>query len=115
MTTLARVSRRVQTATPQSALAVPALPEHPPAPGRLPRDDHGYHNGLASPGRHLERHPRQPIAAQLVLWFNAAPVAGGTMTPSHLGAAARPGFGGLQPAVRGAFKLWGELRLAAVC
>ena len=85
MTTLARVSRRVQTAAPQPALVVPALPERPSAPGRLPRDDHGYHNGLASPGRHLERHPRQPIVVQLVLWFKAAPVVGGAMTPSHLG------------------------------
>jgi hypothetical protein len=97
MTTLARVSRRVQTATPQPALAVPALPERPPAPGRLPRDDHGYHNGPARRGRHRQRHPRQPIVVQLVLWFKAALVAAGAMTPSHLGAAARSGFGGLQP------------------
>jgi hypothetical protein len=90
MTTLARVSRRVQTATPQPALAVPAPPGRPPAPGRLPRDDHGHHNGLVSPGRHLERRPRQPIVVQLVLWFKAAPVAGGAMTPSHLGAARGP-------------------------
>ena len=27
---------------------------------------------------------------QLVLWFKAAPVVGGVMTPSHLGAATRP-------------------------
>src|SRR5262249_57603033 len=54
----------------QLALAVPAVPERRAAPGRQPRDDHGYHNGLASPGRHLDPHPPPPILLQLLLSFH---------------------------------------------
>ena len=30
----------------------------------LPRDEHGHHDGLAGAGRHLQRHPRQPVVVQ---------------------------------------------------
>ena len=51
----------------------------------LPRDDHRHHDGLAGAGRHLQRHPGQPVVVQLVLRFEPATVVGSAVPASDFG------------------------------